>query len=88
MSVQETSLQAYDSIQSNLGTKQREVLDALKAVGPLCNADLAELLGWPINSVTPRVRELVQRGRVAEAHRGPGGATGRTVIFWSATTKG
>lgn len=86
--MQETSRDAYDSIQPDLGAKQREVLDALKMLGPLCNADLSELLGWPINSVTPRVRELVQRGRVVEAHRGPGGATGRTVIFWSATTKG
>ena len=66
--IQKTSLQAYDSILSKLGTKQKIVYDKMIEIGrPVTLNQLAEYLGWPINRLTGRVRELVQLKVVEES---------------------
>ena len=62
--VRKTQVDAFDSIKQKLGAKQRAVAHALKILGEASNKDLSKSLGWPINRVTGRVTELVNRGIV------------------------
>ncbi len=80
---QETSGMAFDSIQDKISKKQKEVLRSLEA-GPKTNEEIAQWLGWPINTVTPRTGELVKKGLVIE-HSRKIGKTGRWAIRWSLT---
>lgn len=85
-SVQQTSLDAYHSLieVEALGTKQQEVLQAIQREGPLPNRLLAERLGWPVNTVTPRVLELREMGLIKFSHKEtPPGCT-RSAIYWKA----
>lgn len=84
MTVRTTSLAAYESIQAELNTKQEKVFDALTQLGSMCNQEIADVLGWPINTVTPRVKELREKGLVVERRRAKYEPTGRTCIFWAA----
>ncbi len=81
MSYQETSGMAYDSIKDNVSNKQKVVMHAL-VYGPKTNQEIAEYLGWPINTVTPRCNELVKKGFVIE-HSRKVGPSGRFAIRWS-----
>jgi predicted transcriptional regulator len=80
---QETSLLAYESIQDELGNKQTQVLAVLD-LNPdgLTNQEVSDYLGWPINTVTPRMNELVRKGFVVESGRRIC-KTGRKAIVWS-----
>jgi len=61
--MQETSLEAYHAItEEEFSNKHRAVLFAFKMSGPMTNRELSSALGWPINTVTPRVNELVKLG--------------------------
>lgn len=83
MSVQETSLEAYEEIKPTLGEKQRMVLSLLeKTIKPMTNSEIARALGWSINRVTPRVFELREKGVVAEAGKRPCTITGRNALTW------
>lgn len=81
MGYQDTSHEAYESIQENLGDKQKLVLWAFRSQGHKTNAEMADFLNWPINCVTPRVGELVKLGHI-EAHGIKLGPTGRRAIVW------
>jgi predicted transcriptional regulator len=82
MGYQATSGYALSNIKDiHLAEKQEEVLRVL-GYGPYCNQEISRLLGWPINTVTPRVKELRELGKVEESHRAKYFLTGRTVIFW------
>lgn len=84
MTVQETSREAYSTLQPGLGEAQARVLDAFRVLGPSCNQEVANYLGWSINRVTGRVRELVEGHFVREAFRDVFAPTGRKVIYWKA----
>ncbi|WP_195167157.1 winged helix-turn-helix domain-containing protein [Mycobacteroides abscessus] len=84
MGVRATSRAAFDEVKPDLGRRQAAVLAELRSNGPSCNQEIAEGLGWPINTVTPRVNELVERGKVREAFRERYAPTNRRVIFWAA----
>ena len=61
MPIQDTSLIAYyGEIMETIGEKHKEVLHvfAENFTRDFTNSELAEELGWPINTVTPRVYEL------------------------------
>jgi DNA-binding MarR family transcriptional regulator len=62
--MQQTSLQAWAEIKSSINQRQTQVFQALVACGPMTNAEIAQVLGLPINCVTGRTRELVKRGLV------------------------
>jgi len=66
VSVQQTSIEAYDCIYDDLGKKQKEVYDVIEQYVGVCNQDIAEILGWGINCVTPRVKELRDFGLVRQ----------------------
>jgi predicted transcriptional regulator len=82
MVIQQTSLFAYREAKEHLGEKQRRVYDLLSEhYGPMCNQEIANHLHWPINCVTPRVKELRDMGYVKENGKSYG-PSGRLVIFW------
>jgi hypothetical protein len=56
--IQITSLQALAKVHKNLGARQALILEYLRNAGPHTNAEIASALNLPINTVTPRVKEL------------------------------
>lgn len=80
--VQETSREAYDDIQPTLGDRQQAVYAELAKHEDITNGELARELGWPINTVTPRVFELRKMHLVEEALKRPCSTTGRNAIAW------
>lgn len=83
--IRDTSTRAYHAL-SDLGERQKEVYMVIARLGSACNLDIAEELGLPINSVTPRTNELVFMDYVEEARKDIG-PTGRTVIYWKIKRK-
>ena len=81
--VRKTHVDAFDSIKQKLGAKQRAVAHALKILGEASNKDLSKALGWPINRVTGRVTELVNRGIVTSNSTKRDPETNRTVTVWT-----
>src|SRR5438128_919505 len=63
----DTSTAAFDSIRDQLSEKQRKVRLILQKFGPMDNEAIARALEWPINTVTPRIKELRELGVVIEA---------------------
>ena len=77
----DTSLEAYESIKKSLGNRQKKVLELFeKQPVPLCNALISNLLYWPINCVTGRVKELREIGLLVDAGTKKYGK--RNVHFW------
>lgn len=66
--ISHTSREAYASLLPKLSEKQQLVLDALGELGVANNRTIARQLGWEINRVTGRVKELRDKGRVELAH--------------------
>lgn len=81
--IQSTSLEAYNDIRDSLGERQKLVYNTIKsAKRPVCNQEIADYLRKPINTITPRVNELVKLELVIEAGREIYPPTNRRVIFW------
>lgn len=91
--IQQTSLLAYREIKPTLNDRQAKVLQAIEAIYPACNAQVAQYLGWPINTVTPRVLELRGKFKVvkhqcdvckssADPLEGHNKYDGRKVNYW------
>lgn len=81
--VRQTSILAYISL-TDLGARQRVVLETIKHIGKACNLDIATYLHTPINSITPRTNELVDKGLVEISHKATCPQTGRKAIYWVA----
>ena len=83
--VQSTSIFAYHhEIKPTLSDRQNALYAELAKHPNMTNSELAVALGWPINTVTPRCKELREAGRVVEACRRVCRETGRRVIAWRA----
>ena len=80
--IRDTSLLAWSGIQENLGRARENVLSALRLIQPASNMELARELGWSINRVTPRIKELRDRGIVFDSGRRECDVTGRMVHAW------
>lgn len=85
--MQQTSLWAYQEIKSEgkLGPLQERVLDFLKDYGAATNSEISERTGIKINVLTPRTKELREKGLVEEWKKDYCPITGRKVIFWKAS---
>lgn len=83
MTVATTSKEAYQKLKK-LGDKQQQVLDALGDLGIASNQDIAEALGWSINRVTGRMKELRDYGYVA-VHGLKTNQFGNSVKTWCVT---
>ncbi len=80
---QQTSIQAYKDIVPELGARQQKVLDLFTSREVLLtNNEIADKLGWRINTVTPRVFEVRQKGKLIARGKRPCKITGRTGITW------
>ncbi len=64
----DTSLEAWDSIQTGLNKSQTRVLGAIIVNEGATNEEIANYLGQSINTITPRTNELLEMGKIA---RGP-----------------
>lgn len=80
-----TSIESYRAFGPlELGKKQKAVLGFILKHGPVSNKDLAELTGWPISSITPRVKELRDEGVVIKAGERWDEITRRHEQLWKA----
>lgn len=61
--ITETSREAFKKLR-DLGEKQQQVHGTLGELGVASNQDVANKLGWPINRVTGRMKELRDYGFV------------------------
>ena len=78
--IRETSILAYHEVIKNLGERQRKVFGVIAENPGLCNLEIASRLHWPINCITPRVKELRGLGVVGEY--GFVNVNGRRAISW------
>jgi len=81
--IQETSLEAYNVLQPELGKIQTMIYNVLKVYPNSSNHELSEMLDKPINSVTPRVKELRDKGLVICTSHKIDSSTNRRVMCWS-----
>ena len=88
--IRDTSTQAYHTlVEPHLGERQSTVLDLLfRTVNDLTNAEIADLLDWPINCVTPRVYELRKMGFVEESRRRLCNVTRNAAYAWRVSREG
>ena len=77
---------AYESLVRNqeLGIKQKCVLLCLMNDGAANNRVISTRLRWPINTVTPRVKELRDLGLVRARESVVDSVTRRSAIVWEA----
>ncbi len=81
--IQETSLLAWAKTQEKLSAKQMCVWNLLKSCKfPVTNSEIAKLLGWSINRLTPRIFELRKHGLVVNAGRRKCHVTHNMVMVW------
>ena len=81
--VQQTSLEAYKEAKRKLGDHQAIVWATIDCHGPISNKQIASILGWEINSVTPRVLELRALEQVKFAGIRLDPKTNRPEMLWS-----
>lgn len=83
--LQDTSITAYlNEIAPTLGARQIRVVEVFER-NPgrdFTNSELAEALGWKINQITGRVKELRDMQILEESRKRVCGATGRVVHAW------
>lgn len=84
MTVQNTSKLSYArDVFPTLGDRQHEVYEAIRTASHgLTNSEIADKLGNPINTITPRVFELRGMGLVVEDIKRACSITGRRAIAW------
>ena len=80
--IQETSLEAYEILQPELGELQEAIYNTITDHPGMSNHDLAQHLDWEINRVTPRVKELRDKGIVIYSHTKTDKGTKRKVMCW------
>lgn len=84
MAVHKRSIESYRTLlkDGDLGDKQFKVLVAFKSLGPSTNREVAKWLGWDINRVTGRTRELRGKGLLEEDTSKYDSDTNRLVTVW------
>jgi len=78
----DTSLDAFQSIIPELGSRQAAVYDIIRHLNNPTNAEISRFMGMPINTITPRTNELRKRGLVTDAGKRECSVTGKTVHAW------
>lgn len=80
--IQETSREAYQVLKPELGELQETVYNTIMEHPNMSNHDIARYLHWEINRVTPRVKELRDKGLVFFSSYKEDGITNRRVMCW------
>ena len=73
----------YKFTPEDLGDRQRQVFLTLRDEGPLSNKQLSSRMNWPINTITPSVKELRDMGLVEEDGTQFDTKTNRREMIWS-----
>lgn len=60
----QNSLKAYATIVPDLNYKQSMVMQVFEDGNSYTDREIGERLGWAINKVTPRVGELIRKGKI------------------------
>ena len=81
--IQRTSLEAYDSIKPELGNMQQEVYKTIEQYPSISNHEISSIIKKPINSITPRVKELRDLNLVYCVGTKKDRITNRNVMCWS-----
>lgn len=82
-------MQAYfGEVINTLGKRQRLILDAFLYKNNYTNTELANFLNLPINTVTPRIFELREKGIIVEKETRHCNITGRTAKAWELNNEG
>jgi DNA-binding Lrp family transcriptional regulator len=77
-----TSVLSYYQVLNELGKRQREVYRILREKKSASNFMIAKELNLPINSITPRVKELRDKGVVLQHKKDMCPETQKLVIYW------
>ena len=80
--IMQTSLAAFDAVRVELNNRRKQVFDAIISIEPCTNAEIARFLGWSINRVTPRVKELRDLFLVKKDCVRCCGVTGFSAVAW------
>lgn len=83
MMIRDTSIISYRDIKSQLGARQKVVLDVIRHLGTPTNAEISRYLGLAINTITPRTNELVKKCLVCDVGKRECTITGRMAYAWS-----
>jgi len=82
MTQRDTSLLAYVGVLENLGERQVQVYRAIRTLKECNNLMISKYLNIPINSVTPRVNELVKLKAIGTSKKEICPYTNRLTYFW------
>jgi len=80
-----TSIAAAESVRNVVTGRRLAVLDALRTHGPMTQEQVGEVLGWPIQSVNPRVNELARMGLIRDTGKRRATRSGRNAAVWEVT---
>ena len=83
MQIVDTSLDAFQSIKPELGSRQAAVFDVIQYLKSPSNAEISRFMGLPINSITGRTNELRKKGLVKDTGKRVCKVTGSEVHVWS-----
>lgn len=84
MSATHTSRTAYRDIRDQLGRRQQQVLQVIERHPEgITNLEICYELGWPINTITPRVVELRTAGLVGLKEERPCKITKKLSKAWA-----
>jgi hypothetical protein len=89
--IAETSLLVYHTrVLPKLSESQLKVFDKMRERDDWTNQELADALGWGINRLTPRVKELRDAGVVKESFESPRmcHSTGNMAKAWNVGLRG
>jgi DNA-binding IclR family transcriptional regulator len=89
--IQQTSVEAYEGlvVSGKVNKRQVQVLDILNEHPfPMTSQEISVMSGLPINCVTPRVKELREKGYVVQAFKKADSITGRRAIAWKVAKVG
>lgn len=80
--MRDTQATAYQEIRETLPEKRRIVLNAIDTLGLATLIEIANWLGWPINSVSGRVTELAKDGLIEDSGQRATNPSGKKAILW------
>jgi len=82
--IQKTSLEAFKVLTPELGDMQMMVFRCLKNHPNSSNSDICRIMHKSINCITPRMKELRDKGLVVQSGTKKDRITNKRVICWTA----
>jgi len=82
--MEQTSLDAFESIQEELTTKENKVFEAISELGGEATLyDIKSYLNWEVNCISGRITGLRKKKRIADTGKRGLSPSGRGCIIWS-----